>query len=84
MHKANKSTRFGASGIGVLVLSETLKISVNLKFYRNKRSFSQVVTCHVSVVTFDMSHVFFFFKKKISQSGETIWWRVCYPRGYPV
>ena len=43
------------------------------------------VTCHVSCVTCHMSHVifFFFYVKKIGQSGGASRWRVCYQRGLP-
>ena len=36
--------------------------------------------CHMSHVTFHMSHVAFFF---FGQSGEAYRWRVCYQRGLP-
>ena len=52
------------------------------------RECSHPFTCHVSHFTGPKKNLhilifFFFYVKKIGQSGGASWWRVCYQRGLP-
>ena len=40
---------------------------------------SHVIMCHMSCVVFSS----YFFPSFFNQSGEVIWWRVCYQQGLP-
>ena len=58
------------------------------KAYKKKSPMSGV-RCQVSGVRYHVSHfflliiIFFFFSPFFGQSGEGIWWRVCYHWGLP-
>ena len=47
------------------------------------RDCSSHTMCHVSRIMCHLSHVFFFIRKKIWQSGVASRWRVCYQRDLP-